>query len=125
MAEWGLGAGPEGDPVRRASAPIAGILPALPRSADSGTAPDLNCGAANKGRPPVSTAVETPPWPCHIVGMTDQAPPPYEFSRYRWNIRQIGTPIQSSMESFASRQEAHPDGRRVIERLTQVSRLGR
>jgi hypothetical protein len=44
--------------------------------------------------PPVSTPVETPPWPCHIVGTTDQAPPPYAFSRYRWNIRQIGTSIQ-------------------------------
>jgi hypothetical protein len=69
-----------------------------------------------------------------LSGMTDQAPPPYELviractihaGRYRWDIRQVGTPIQSSMESFASPQEAHTDGRQVIERLTQVSRLGR
>jgi hypothetical protein len=29
------------------------------------------------------------------------------------------------MESFASEQEAHADGRREVERLTIVSRLGR
>jgi hypothetical protein len=66
--------------------------------------------------------------------MTDQIPPPYELviractihaGRYRWEIRQTGTPVQSSMESFVSAQEAHTDGRQVIEKLMQVSRLGR
>jgi hypothetical protein len=33
--------------------------------------------------------------------MTDQAPPPYDL------IRQSGKPIQSSMDSFATEQEAH------------------
>jgi len=63
--------------------------------------------------------------------MNDHIPPPYELvvractihaGRYRWEIRQIGTPVQSSMESFASAQEAHTDGRQVIEKLLQVSR---
>jgi hypothetical protein len=66
--------------------------------------------------------------------MSDQNPPANELvvractihaGRYRWEIRQIGTPIQSSMESFATAQEAHMDGRQVIEKLMQVSRLGR
>jgi hypothetical protein len=66
--------------------------------------------------------------------MTDPTPPPYELvvractihaGRYRWEIRQIGTPIQTSMESFNTAQEAHADGRQVIEKLTQVSRPSR
>jgi hypothetical protein len=66
--------------------------------------------------------------------MTDRTPPPYELvvractiyaGRYRWDIRQSGTPVQSSMESFASAQEAHTDGRQVIEKLMQVSRPDR
>jgi hypothetical protein len=66
--------------------------------------------------------------------MTDHAPPPYELvvrpctiqaGRYRWDIRRGGVPVQSSMESFASEQEAHADGRREVERLTIVSGLGR
>jgi hypothetical protein len=62
--------------------------------------------------------------------MTDPTLPPYELvvractiraGRYRWDIRVSGTPVQSSMESFASPQEAHTDGRQVIEKLMQVS----
>ena len=58
--------------------------------------------------------------------MTEQAPPPYDVvvrpctihaGRYRWEIRQSGMPVQSSMDSFASEQEAHEDGRREMERL--------
>jgi len=57
--------------------------------------------------------------PSHIVNMTDRTPPPYELvvractiyaGRNRWDIRQSGTPVQSSMESFASAQEAHKAG---------------
>jgi hypothetical protein len=71
--------------------------------------------------------------PSHIASMPDLAPPPYDLvvrlctihaGRYRWDIRQSGKPVQSSMDSFVSEQEAHADGRREIERLTQVSRLG-
>jgi hypothetical protein len=51
-----------------------------------------------------------------LSGMADQAPPPYEF---------VNRASGSSMESFASPQQAHTDGRQMIERLTQVSRLGR
>jgi hypothetical protein len=70
----------------------------------------------------------------HIVRMTDRTPPPYELvaractiyaGRYRWDIRQSGAPVQSSMESFATAQEAHADGRQVIARLMQVSKLDR
>jgi hypothetical protein len=66
--------------------------------------------------------------------MTHPTPPPYELviraftihpGRYRWEIRQIGTPVQFSMESFATAHEAHTDGRQVIEKLLQVSRSGR
>jgi hypothetical protein len=66
--------------------------------------------------------------------MTDPTPPPYELvvractihaGRYRWEIRQVGTPVQTSMESFATAQEAHVDGRQVIEKLMQVPRSGR
>ena len=58
--------------------------------------------------------------------MTDQAPPPYDVvvrpctihaGRYRWDTRQCGMPVQSSIDSFASEQEAHEDGRREMERL--------
>jgi hypothetical protein len=65
--------------------------------------------------------------------MTDAIPPPYDLvvractihaGRYRWEIRLIGTPVQTSMESFASAQQAHADGRQVIEKLTQVPRSG-
>jgi hypothetical protein len=45
-----------------------------------------------------------------------QSPQPYDLvtrpctihaGRFRWDIRQNGRPVQSSMESFASEQEAH------------------
>jgi len=59
--------------------------------------------------------------------MTDQVPP-YELvvrlctihsGRFRWDIRQSGTPVQSSADSFQSEQEAHQDGRREMEKLMQ------
>jgi hypothetical protein len=69
-----------------------------------------------------------------LGGMTDSTPPPYELAvractihagRYRWDIRVSGTPVQSSIESFASPQEAQTDGRQVIEKLMQGSGSGR
>jgi hypothetical protein len=57
-------------------------------------------------------------------------PPPYELvvrgcaihaGRYRWDIRQSDTPIQSSIESFASAREAHADGQQVLEKLMQLA----
>jgi hypothetical protein len=66
--------------------------------------------------------------------MTDPTPPPYELvvractihaGRYRRDIRVSGTPIQSSIESFASPREVHTDGRQVIGKLMQVARSGR
>ena len=66
--------------------------------------------------------------------MTDQAPPPYDLvvrpctmhaGRYRWDIRQSGRPIQSSMDSFATEQEAHADGSETVKNLLQVSGLDR
>jgi hypothetical protein len=62
------------------------------------------------------------------------APQPYDLvtrpctihaGRFRWDIRQNGRPVQSSMESFASEQEAHMDGRLELEKLMEVSRLNR
>jgi hypothetical protein len=62
--------------------------------------------------------------------MADQAPPHYDLTirpfmiqagRYRWDIRLGGTPVESSIKSFSSEQEAHMDGRREAERLTQIS----
>jgi hypothetical protein len=43
--------------------------------------------------------------------------------RFRWDLRENGRPIQSSLESFATEQEAHSDGRHELEKLIQVSRL--
>jgi hypothetical protein len=43
--------------------------------------------------------------------------------RFRSDIRENGRPIKPSMESFATEQEAHADGRRKLEKLLQVSRL--
>ena len=43
--------------------------------------------------------------------------------RFRWDIRENGRPIQSSIESFATEQEAHADGRHELEKLILVSRL--
>jgi hypothetical protein len=81
----------------------------------------------------VRSDVEILPGPCHIVGVA-QYPQPYDLvtrpctihaGRFRWDIRQNGRPVQSSMESFASEQEAHVDGRRELEKLMQVSKLNR
>jgi hypothetical protein len=61
-----------------------------------------------------------------------QSPQPYDLvtrpctihaGRFRWDIRENGRPIQSSMESFVTEQEAHADGRHELEKLIQVSRL--
>jgi hypothetical protein len=61
-----------------------------------------------------------------------QSPQPYDLvirpctihaGRFRWDIRENGRPAQSSMESFATEQEAHADGRHELEKLIQVSRL--
>ena len=66
-----------------------------------------------------------------LSGMA-QSPQPYDLvtrpctihaGRFRWDIRENGRPIQSSMESFATEQEAHADGRHELEKLIQVSRL--
>ena len=57
-----------------------------------------------------------------------QSPQPYDLvsrpctihaGRFRWDIRENGRP----MESFATEQEAHADGRHELEKLIQVSRL--
>jgi hypothetical protein len=37
-----------------------------------------------------------------------------DAGRFRWDIREKGRPIQSSMESFATEQEAHADGRHEL-----------
>ena len=64
-------------------------------------------------------------------GMT-QLPQPYDLvtrpctihaGRFRWDLRENGRPIQSSLESFATEQEARADGRHELEKLIQVSRL--
>ena len=66
-----------------------------------------------------------------LSGMA-QPPQPYDLvtrpctihaGRFRWDIRENGRPIQSSMESFATEQEAHADGRHELEKLIQVSRF--
>jgi hypothetical protein len=60
-----------------------------------------------------------------------QSPQPYDLvtrpctihaGRFRWDIRQNGRPVQSSMESFASEQEAHMDGRLELEKLMRLDR---
>jgi hypothetical protein len=66
-----------------------------------------------------------------LSGMA-QSPQPYDLvtrpctihaGRFRWDLRENGRPIQSSLESFATEQEAHSDGRHELEKLIQVSRL--
>ena len=61
-----------------------------------------------------------------------QSPQPYDLvtrpctihaGRFRWDIRENGKPIRSSVVSFATEQEAHADGRHELEKLIQVSRL--
>ena len=65
-------------------------------------------------------------------GPMAQSPQPYDLvtrpctsdaGRFRWDIRENGKPIQSSMESLATEQEAHADGRHELENLILVSRL--
>ena len=59
------------------------------------------------------------------------SPQPYDLvtrpctihaGRFRWDIRQNGRPVQSSVESFATEQEAHADGRHELEKLMQLDR---
>jgi hypothetical protein len=66
-----------------------------------------------------------------LSGMA-QSPQPYDLvtrpctihaGRFRWDLRENGRPIQSSLESFATKQEAHSDGRHELEKLIEVSRL--
>ena len=66
-----------------------------------------------------------------LSGMA-QSPQPYDLvtrpctiheGRFRWDIRENGRPIQSSMESFATEQEAQADGRHELEKLMLISRL--
>src|ERR1700736_1984770 len=66
-----------------------------------------------------------------LSGMA-QSPHPYDLvtrpctihaGRFRWDIRENGRPIQSSMESFATEQEAQADGRHELEKLMLISRL--
>jgi len=66
-----------------------------------------------------------------LSGMA-QSPQPYDLvtrpctihaGRFRWDIREHGRPVQSSMQSFATEQEAQADGRHELEKLIQVSRL--
>ena len=61
-----------------------------------------------------------------------QSPQPYDLvtrpctidaGRFRWDIRENGRPVQSSTESFVTKQEAHADGRHELEKIIQVSRL--
>jgi hypothetical protein len=65
-------------------------------------------------------------------GPMAQSPQPYDLvtrpctihaGRFRWDVRENGRPIQSSLESFATEQEAHADGRHELEKLIHVSRL--
>ncbi len=67
-----------------------------------------------------------------LVRTDAQSPQPYDLvtrpctihaGHFRWDIRENGRPIQSSVESFATEQEAHADGRHHLEKLIQVSRL--
>ncbi len=66
-----------------------------------------------------------------LKGMA-QSPQPYylvtrpctiQAGRFRWDIRENGRPIQSSVESFATEQEAHADGRHELEKIIQAWRL--
>jgi hypothetical protein len=67
-----------------------------------------------------------------LQGLDLRSPQPYDLvtrpctihaGRFRWDIRENGKPVQSSMEAFATEQEAHADGRHELEKLIQVSRL--
>ena len=60
-----------------------------------------------------------------------QSPQPYDLvtrpctihtGRFRWDFRENGRPIRSSMESFATEQEAHADGRHELEKLMRLDR---
>jgi len=66
-----------------------------------------------------------------LSGMA-QSPQPYDLvtrpctihaGRFRWDIRENGKPIRSSVVSFATEQEAHADGRHELEKIIQVARL--
>jgi len=65
--------------------------------------------------------------------MTDPSPAPYEVKtrrctihagRYRWDILDHGKKIQSSMDSFATREEADAAGHAELEKLVKTLRIG-
>ena len=64
--------------------------------------------------------------------MTDQHPLPYRVKtrrctirpgRFRWDILERGTRVQSSAESYATRHEAEVAGRVEMEKLTRFGGL--
>jgi hypothetical protein len=69
-----------------------------------------------------------------LVGMTDQAPPPYDLvvrpctihaGRFRWDIQEGGRPVQSSLDSFASENEARMDGIQQVEKIKELIKSSR
>jgi hypothetical protein len=70
--------------------------------------------------------------------MSGKLPPPYSVrvrpctihaGRFRWDIHEHGyehdRPMQSSLDSFATDQEAEADGLAEMEKLTSARRSGR
>ena len=64
--------------------------------------------------------------------MSDQPPPPYRLvirpctihaGHYRWDIQRGEIPIQSSLKSFGTQQEAHEDGTREFEQFTKILKV--
>jgi hypothetical protein len=60
--------------------------------------------------------------------------PPYQVTtrrctihvgRYRWDLREHGKVMQSSSESFETRDEAAAAGRKELATLVRVGRIGR
>jgi hypothetical protein len=45
--------------------------------------------------------------------------------RFRWDIQEHGRPMQSSLDSFASDQEAEADGLAEMAKLTSAGPSGR
>jgi hypothetical protein len=65
--------------------------------------------------------------------MSGKLPPPYSLrvrsctihaGRLRWDIHEHGRPIQSSLDSFATDQEAEADGLAEMEKLGSARRSG-
>src|SRR5260370_9540152 len=62
-----------------------------------------------------------------------QSPQPYDLvtrpctidaGRFRWDIRENGTPIQSSIKSLATQQETHAHSPQQLEKVILDSRFG-